>query len=128
MPSPVSRVLAIGSFGLFVTLSLGACVDNGENARQFCDRHAELLAEANDAPPVDGPTASAIEDDVEETMRDAEDATRPVRGAARDLVKAYGDVAGASGEDDSASELAEARRDLLDARREMRDACAALTP
>lgn len=115
------RVLAVVCAS--AALAVAGCVDNAENARQFCDRHADLLDRTIDDVDLDGGAASDIEDEIERTMRDAEDATRPVRGAARDLVKAYGEVADEAGNDDPGDGLATARRELLEARRAMREAC-----
>ena len=108
-------------------LWLAGCVDNAANAKQFCDRHRTLVAAARDRDDLSVGEASEIEDDLEETMRDAEDATREVRRAARDLVAAYGELAGVLDDDDAEpGELREAKAELQQAREDVRAACAEL--
>lgn len=114
---------------LIVGALVVACVDNEENARQFCDRHQELLAESRDGETLTAEQAEEIESEVEKTMADAEDATRGVRGAARDLVAAYDEIGGlVDDEDATAEELQEANDDLLTARRDLREACGEVPP
>ena len=106
-------------------LWLAGCVDNAENAKQFCDRHRALVAAARDRDDLSADEASDIENDLEETMRDAEDATRDVRRAARDLVASYGELAGVVDDDDAEpEELREATAELQQAREDIRAACA----
>lgn len=107
------------------TFVLAACVDNGENARQFCGAHRELIDEQRDDEALTADMAGDLRDDIEATMRDAEDATRPVRGSARDLVAAYDDLSRLLDDDDAPDdELETAAAELQQAREDVRIACA----
>ena len=118
---------AAGAAVAAAALLLAGCVDHQLNARQFCERHAALLAASGDDDAVRA-TADELKDTeraIETRMRDAEDGTRPVRRAARDLVEAYGELGSlVDDEDAEPDELRDARADLLDARADTRAACA----
>ena len=118
------RAAAVLAFAAIAT----ACVDNGENARQFCEAQAGLIDEARDRETLGSEEAGNIENDINSSMRDAEDATRAVRRSARDLLTAYGDLAGLLDDKEvDEAKLAEVNAELQTAREDVRAACADAT-
>ncbi|MDZ4827299.1 MAG: hypothetical protein SGJ13_12680 [Actinomycetota bacterium] len=119
----------LGAAALLLAVGLVACVDHDGNAREFCDRHAEVISAEIDNAQLDlsPDELRDVEDDLEETMRDAEDGTRPVRLAARDLVDGYRELADLVDDDEAEpGEVDDARTELDEVREEMRDACRAV--
>ncbi|MGQ0824244.1 MAG: hypothetical protein ACT4OX_04280 [Actinomycetota bacterium] len=115
---------------LLVVMAASGCVDHDLNARQFCNRHADLIVESKDERELasDHDTLGARADEIEETMKDAEDGTRPVRLAARDLLEGYIDLERMLGADDAEpDDVADTEHELREARAGIRDACAEAT-
>ena len=109
-----------------IALIAVACVDHDLNSRQFCDRHADLIAVSRDETEVaaDKGTLEDREDEIEETMKDAEDGTLSVRLAARDVLDAYGELASVVDDDDAEpEEVTDAKTALREARADLRGAC-----
>ena len=121
------RMLVVGAL---VVLVLTACVDQEENASEFCTRNEERfatdlfdqgieteLATNDDDREFYLETMEDTENSFSKTMKYAEDATKKIRNNARDVDDAYLDVIVTYGDSDSdqddyEDDLAELEKEL----------------